>query len=204
MVANAFRSGKRLPRWWRRLLIPLRRANVFILLEMVAGTALITMLSVAWQTVTADGTANQLLPARVTSVLLVGSLVPAMALIVLGGRRLALARAARSGLGTSGRLHVRLVWLFSLIAAIPTLLVVIFASLMFQSGVEFWFSKDSRGMLENASSLANGYYADKLRDVGRESVAMAGDIRGYFDQAPITSQDFAARSTIALSSILRL
>lgn len=192
MVANAFRSGKRLPRWWRRLLIALRRANVFILLEMVAGTALITMLSVAWQTVTADGTANQLLPARVTSVLLVGSLVPAMALIVLGGRRLALARAARSGLGTSGRLHVRLVWLFSLIAAIPTLLVVIFASLMFQSGVEFWFSKDSRGMLENASSLANGYYADKLRDVGRESVAMAGDIRGYFDQAPITSQDFAA------------
>jgi two-component system nitrogen regulation sensor histidine kinase NtrY len=109
-----------------------------------------------------------------------------------GRAALALARAARSGLGTSGRLHVRLVWLFSLIAAIPTLLVVIFASLLFQSGVEFWFSDDSRGMLENASSLARGYYADKLRDVGRESVAMAGDVRGYFDQAPITSQDFLA------------
>jgi two-component system nitrogen regulation sensor histidine kinase NtrY len=140
-------------------------------------------------------------------VLLIGSLVPAMALIVLGGR-LALARAARSGLGTSGRLHVRLVWLFSLIAAIPTLLVVIFASLLFQSGVEFWFSNDSRGMLENASSLANGYYADKLRDVGRESVAMAGDIRGYFDQAPITSQDFSraipGRSTAARWTRARL
>lgn len=192
MVAVATRSGKRLPRWWRRLLVVLRRANVFLLLEMTAGTALITMLTVTWQTISANGAANQLLPARLTSVLLIGSLVPAMALIVLAGRRLALARAARSGLGTSGRLHVRLVWLFSLIAAIPTLLVVIFASLLFQSGVEFWFSNDSRGMLENASSLARGYYADKLRDVGRESVAMAGDVRGYFDQAPITSQDFLA------------
>jgi two-component system nitrogen regulation sensor histidine kinase NtrY len=181
-----------MPRWWRRLLVALRRANVFLLLEMTAGTALITMLAVSWQTVSANSATNQLLPARLTSVLLIGSLVPAMALIVLAGRRLALARAARSGLGTSGRLHVRLVWLFSLIAAIPTLLVVIFASLLFQSGVEFWFSNDSRGMLENASSLARGYYADKLRDVGRESVAMAGDVRGYFDQAPITSQDFLA------------
>jgi len=192
MVAIATRSGKRLPRWWRRLLVSLRRANVFLLLEMTAGTALITMLMVSWRTVSANGAANQLLPARLTSVLLIGSLVPGMALIVLAGRRLALARASRSGLGTSGRLHVRLVWLFSLIAAIPTLLVVVFASLLFQSGVEFWFSNDSRGMLENASSLARGYYADKLRDVGRESVAMAGDVRGYFDQAPITSQDFLA------------
>ncbi|WP_333836878.1 sensor histidine kinase [Novosphingobium sp.] len=192
MGTTATRSGRRLPRWWRRLLVGLRRANVFLLLEMVAGTALVMMLAVSWQTVTANGAANQLLPARLTSVLLIGSLVPAMGLTVLVGRRLALARAGRSGVGSSGRLHVRLVWLFSLIAAIPTLLVVVFASLLFQSGVEFWFSNDSRGMLENASSLARGYYADKLRDVGRESVAMAGDVRGYFDQAPITSQDFAA------------
>jgi two-component system nitrogen regulation sensor histidine kinase NtrY len=33
MVANATRSGKRMPRWWRRLLVALRRANVFLLLK---------------------------------------------------------------------------------------------------------------------------------------------------------------------------
>jgi two-component system nitrogen regulation sensor histidine kinase NtrY len=38
------------------------------------------------------------------------------------------------------------VFLFSLIAAVPTLLVVIFASWLFQSGVEFWFSDNSRGL----------------------------------------------------------
>jgi two-component system nitrogen regulation sensor histidine kinase NtrY len=57
---------------------------------------------VSWQTVTADSTANQLLPARLTSVLLVGSLVPAMALIVLGGRRLALRARRAAGWGRAG------------------------------------------------------------------------------------------------------
>ncbi|MFM9934668.1 MAG: ATP-binding protein [Novosphingobium sp.] len=169
----------------------MRRANVFLLLELTAALALVLMLAITWMALAGASNTNQLLPSRLTSSLLIGTLVPAMALIILIGRRLALRRAARTVLGSSGRLHVRLVWLFSLIAAIPTLLVVVFASLLFQSGVEFWFSDNSRGMLENANSLARGYYADKLRDVGNESVAMAGDLRDYLGQAPITSQDFA-------------
>lgn len=149
------------------------------------------MLSVSWLTLSGPSAQGAILPSRLTSSLLIGTLVPAMALLVLAGRRLAIRRAAKSVLGSSGRLHVRLVWLFSLIAAIPTLLVVVFASLLFQSGVEFWFSDSSRGMLENANKLARGYYEDKLRDVGNEAVAMAGDIRDYLDQAPITSTEFA-------------
>ncbi|NTU64436.1 MAG: hypothetical protein HGB05_13820, partial [Chloroflexi bacterium] len=46
-------------------------------------------------------------------------------------------------------------------------------------------------MLENANQLARGYYEDKLRDVGNETVTMAGDIRDYLDQAAITSTEFA-------------
>lgn len=182
---------RRMPRWYRRVLVSLRRANVFFLLEVAASTILALMLAVSWLTVTASSAEGQILPSRLTSSLLIGTLVPAMALLVLTGRRLAIRRAARSVLGSSGRLHVRLVWLFSLIAAIPTLLVVVFASLLFQSGVEFWFSDNSRGMLENANKLARGYYEDKLRDVGNETVTMAGDIRDYLDQAPITSTEFA-------------
>ena len=184
-------ESRRSPRWWRRLLVALRRANVFLLLELTAAFMLSVAAWASWTTFSANTAANQLLPSRITSTLLIGTLVPAMALIVLFGRRIALRRATKSVLGSSGRLHLRLVWLFSLIAAIPTLLVVVFASLLFQSGVEFWFSDNSRGMLENANNLARGYYADKLRDVGNESVAMAGDLRDYLAQAPITSQDFA-------------
>ena len=191
MVEESPAKLRRTPRWWRRLLVQARRANLFLLLELASAGALAGMLLLSWFAVADRSASGQLLPSRLTASLLVGTLVPAMALLVLYGRRMALRRAARSLVGSNGRMHVRLVWLFSLIAAVPTLLVVIFASLLFQSGVEFWFSDNSRGLLENANKLAKGYYEQNLRDVGNEAVAMAGDLHDYLDQAAIMSPEFA-------------
>ncbi len=109
--------------------------------------------------------------------LLIANFIPATAILVLLGRRLALSRSQLVDIGSNQRLHVRLVAIFSLIAAIPTMLLVIFASLIFQGGVQFWFSSSARGMLENASVLAKGYYDEKLRDVSDETSTMAGDFR---------------------------
>ena len=191
-MAPALASNpRRLPRWWRRLTITLHRANVYRVLEIVAAVALVAMLATSWLAVEPRIEQGKLLPATLTAALLVGTLFPAMALIVLSGRRAALRRAAQTLMGSSGRLHVRLVWLFSLVSAVPTLLVVLFASVLFQSGVEFWFSDKSRGLMENANKLATGYYEQNLRDVTNESVTMAGDFRDYFDQAKITSPEFA-------------
>src|SRR3546814_10500683 len=92
--------------------------------------------------------------------------------------------------GGSGRLHVRLVALFSLLAAAPTLLVVIFASLLFQYGVDFWYSDRSRGMFENAAGLAEGYYQENQREVGDNTAVMAGDISKKLMQVPIESREF--------------
>jgi two-component system, NtrC family, nitrogen regulation sensor histidine kinase NtrY len=116
------------------------------------------------------------------ALLLVINLIPASSLLVLFGRRLALRRALVGNIGSKQRLHVRLVGTFSLIAAIPTLLLVIFSSLLFQSGVQFWFSSSARNVLENAGALANGYYEEKRRDVADETTTMAGDLRLILDQ----------------------
>lgn len=188
---SAVFAPRRHPRWWRRLTIALHRANVYLLLELLAMLALVAMIGTSWAVVSERIDRGTLIPSALAASLLVGTLFPAMALIVLFGRRAALRRAARQTMGSTGRLHVRLVWLFSLISAIPTLLVVIFSSLLFQSGIEFWFSDNSRGMLENANKLAQGYYEQNLRDVGNESVAMAGDLRDYLGQADIVSPEFA-------------
>ncbi len=184
-------SGRsRWPRWWRRLQVSARRANFFFLMEISAAVAFVVMTVTTWITLGRFAPAGQLIPSQLTATLLVGTLVPAMALLVLLGRRMALRRAAET-LGGTGRLHTQLVFLFSLIAAVPTLLVVIFASFLFQTGVEFWFSDNSRGLLENANKLARGYYEQNLRDVGNESIAMASDLRDYLGQAPIVSPAFA-------------
>ncbi|MBV1917080.1 MAG: HAMP domain-containing protein [Sphingomonadaceae bacterium] len=178
------------PRWWRGAQVAARRANLFAVIEIVAAAAFLIMTATTWIALQSPSNRNELLPSNLTAILLVGTLVPAMALLVLLGRRLALRRAMQY-MGGTGGMHVRLVFIFSLIAAIPTLLVVIFASVLFQSGVEFWFSDSSRGLLENANKLARGYYEQAQRDVGYESAAMADDIGNFLSQKPITSPDFA-------------
>ncbi|MFX5150043.1 hypothetical protein ABTD04_20705, partial [Acinetobacter baumannii] len=84
MIDRAKGRPRRFPRWWRRLLVILRRANVFFLLELVAGVALGLMVWISWSMLTANAGGNVLLPSRLTTSLLIGTLVPAMALIVLG------------------------------------------------------------------------------------------------------------------------
>ena len=141
--------------------------------------------------VTGDAQSERLLTPALVAAIMVVNLVPAMALIVLIGSRVARARAVRSMAGGNGRLHVRLVALFSLIAAAPTLLVVIFASLLFQFGVDFWFSDRSRGMFENAANLAEGYYQENQRQVGANTFAMATDLGKQLTQFPIDSPKFS-------------
>jgi two-component system nitrogen regulation sensor histidine kinase NtrY len=147
------------------------------------------MTVITWFAVTARSGKGQMLPTDLTATLLIGTLVPAMAILVLLGRRIALQRAAED-VGRSGQLHVRLVFLFSLIAAVPTLLVVIFASFLFQSGVEFWFSDKSRGLLENANQLARGYYEQTQKDMEYETLAMAADLGDFLSQETIASPAF--------------
>jgi two-component system, NtrC family, nitrogen regulation sensor histidine kinase NtrY len=122
--------------------------------------------------------------------LLVANLLPAAALMMLIGRRVALKRAAKLGGSEGGLLHVRLVVIFTLLAAVPALLLSIFASVLFQSGVQFWFSSSAQGMLENAGALAEGYYEEKLRDVGDETIAMTGDIRNALEQTSARNPQF--------------
>jgi len=188
---RATSRGKRhWPRWWRRAQLAARRGNFFAVIEVVSVVAFLVMTIATWVTLSSQAKKGALLSSDVTATLLVGTLVPAMAILVLLGRRMALRRAAENSGGT-GRMHVRLVFMFSLIAAIPTLLVVIFASWLFQTGVEFWFSDNSRGLLENANKLARGYYEQAQRDVGYETVAMSEDLGTFLSQEPMTSPSFA-------------
>lgn len=176
----------RRPRWWRGFVLGARRANLFGWLEVVAAIALLTAIAATYLAYTRTPASDDLLPTMQVSLLLMATLVPAMTLLVLWGRRLALKRAA----GSTARLHVRLVFFFSMVAALPTLLVAGFAAFLFQTGVDFWFSDDSRGLMENANALAQNYYDANQRDVQQETLAMASDMRFVLERVAITDRDF--------------
>ena len=123
------------------------------------------------------------------ALLLIANLIPAIALMVLLSRKVAMARAEKGGLA-GGRLHTRLVALFSVIAAVPTVMVAIFASLLFQSGLEFWFSDRARGMIENAVELGRSTYQAEVERVSLEDLTMSRDLAGYLRQVPMDSDTF--------------
>ncbi len=175
------------PRWRRRLSIMFRRRRFVPLLEVVAVAVLVATIVGSYFIVTS----GSLLTPPAAATMLVANLVPALILMVLIARRVARRRAAAAGLGLKSRLPVRLVAIFSMIASIPTLLVVVFASLLFQYGVEFWFSDRARGMLENAASLVQENYDREVERVGLEAVAMSGDLAGVLREIPIESPEFA-------------
>ena len=71
---------------------------------------------------------------------------------------------------------MRLVALFSIVAAVPTVATAIFASLLVQSSLEFWFSPSAREMVDNSIDIANASLINEGDDVAFEAIAMAGDM----------------------------
>jgi two-component system nitrogen regulation sensor histidine kinase NtrY len=124
------------------------------------------------------------------TLLVVANLVPLMALLVLIARRLALLVGDRRAGHAGSRLHVRLVALFSTIAAVPTLLVVVFASLLFQFGVQFWFSDRARTVLENADRVAQAYVEENKQRIIGDIGPMASDVATYAREVGLFSPDF--------------
>jgi two-component system nitrogen regulation sensor histidine kinase NtrY len=187
MATQAHSPPGKTPRWLRRFVVTSRRSNLFAWLELASAMAMAAMAVSGYLVFTNAPPDGQLLPSQQVAGLLIGTLVPAMALLVLLGRRLALRRAA----GSTARLHVRLVFFFSLIAAVPTLLVAGFAAFLFQSGVDFWFSDSSRGLMENTNRLAQNYYEENQLDLSQETVSMAMDMRSILGRVAVTDPNFA-------------
>ena len=163
-----------------------RRSNIFVILELASIALLGIMISVSWLALSKGPNAGNLMPSFQAAMMLVGTLIPAMGLVVLFGRRVAIRRAA----GSTARMHVRLVFFFSLVAAVPTLLVAVFASILFQSGIQFWFSDESRGVLENSNELARSYYDESQRNVAEETVTMADDLRFTLQRVTLGGEEF--------------
>lgn len=189
-LADLQHQGKRTS--WRAWVAQLRR-NPHLATFVELGTLALFLATclITYFVLSGREQPDRLMPPPLVASLLVANLVPAIALLVLLGRRVAKRRAAQSPIGGEGQLHVRLVAIFSIIASVPMLLVVIFASLLFQYGVQFWFSDNARTMLQNASGLARGYYEQNRKEVGEETVTMAGDLRDYLSQASVSSPEFA-------------
>jgi two-component system nitrogen regulation sensor histidine kinase NtrY len=96
-------------------------------------------------------------------------------------------QARRSG-RAGAKLHVRIVGLFSIIAAAPAILVAIVASVTLDRGLDRLFSTRTRAAIENSLVVAEAYLHDHAEIVRSDIMVMAFDLaRGE----PVFKQDAA-------------
>jgi two-component system nitrogen regulation sensor histidine kinase NtrY len=169
--------------WRLRRLIPL--------LEVAVPIAALVIVIASYRIVTAGGAPEAPISPSLAAFLLGANLVAFMSVMVLVARRVAQHRAARSELGGKARLHVRLVAFFSLIATVPTLLVVIFASLLFQLGTQFWFSDKARVVLKSSESVAQAYVTESKERLLGDILAMSSDTRRVLSAMTMDDPRFA-------------
>lgn len=173
------RLGRRLRLASRRLARLRDRYEIYPRLELLAVAATLIIGWASYALVTGRSVpATGASPTLVTA-LVVANLVPVMLLVVLMARRVALLLANRRQGVAGAQLHVRLVGLFAGIAAVPTVLVVIFASLLFQYGVQFWFSDRVKTILEGSNQVAQAYIEENRQRVADDIVPMSSDVANY-------------------------
>lgn len=173
-----------------RIEFGLERLHVSRWIEPAAVIFAVTVAAITWAQFSDISLDAPIAPPFAIASLVVANLAAGTLLLMLVGRRLAKGRAENSVLGGGAKLHVRLVMLFSLTASVPVVLMVLFASFLFQNGVEFWFSDRARSMLENASSLAQSAYASNRERVVGETVGMGSNLRNALSRMNYTSPEF--------------
>ena len=74
------------------------------------------------------------------------------------------------------RLHVRIVGLFSVIAALPAILLAIAATTTFSRSLDGWFSVRTRVIVENSLDIANAYLVEHGQVIRTDVINMAKDL----------------------------
>jgi len=83
------------------------------------------------------------------------------------------------------RLHVRIVALFSLIAAVPAILVAVVASVTLDRGLDRLFSTQTRSMIENSLIVAEAYMREQAQFIRADAIATSIEVaraKPLFDQ----------------------
>ena len=69
-------------------------------------------------------------------------------------------------------------------------MLTIFASLLFQYGVQFWYSDRARGVFENATSLTRASYEQIMQRWEEATVTMGADLSAFLQEQSIDAPGF--------------
>jgi two-component system nitrogen regulation sensor histidine kinase NtrY len=108
--------------------------------------------------------------------LVLANLIVLLALgAVLAGRLTRVWVERRRG-SAGSRLHVRLVFLFSVVAVTPAIVVAVFATFFFDLGIQSWFNDRVRTALQESLQVSRGYLEEHRNNIRSDALGMANDL----------------------------
>lgn len=94
---------------------------------------------------------------------------------VIARRIISLWTGHRRGIAGS-RLHLRLAFIFSLMAALPAVIMTIFSAVFLYYGVQTWFSERIRTAVSESEAVAEAYLQEHQQAIRADILAMANDL----------------------------
>ena len=94
-------------------------------------------------------------------------------LVALTGREIVGVLLARQTGKAASRLHIRIVAMFSLVAAIPAIMVAIVASVTLDIGLDRWFEERTKTIVNSSLSIAEAYVRENARNLQGTALSMA-------------------------------
>ncbi|USO06188.1 MAG: PAS domain-containing sensor histidine kinase [Rhodospirillales bacterium] len=73
-------------------------------------------------------------------------------------------------------LHVRLVYIFSVLAAAPVIIMTVFSAVFFYFGVHTWFSERVSTAVNESQAVAEAYLREHTQTIRADTLAMANDL----------------------------
>ncbi|MBL4804754.1 MAG: PAS domain-containing sensor histidine kinase [Alphaproteobacteria bacterium] len=98
-------------------------------------------------------------------------------------------------------LHVRLVYIFSMLAAIPAITMMIFSAVFFYFGVQTWFSDRVQTAVDESQAVAEAYLEEHTQTIRADVLAMANDLNREAGLLLVNEQALA--QVVQTQSILR-
>ena len=120
----------------------------------------------------------------VVTLLAVNVVTVAFIIGVIGLEIFRIMQARRHG-RAAARLHVRIVGLFSVIAAVPAVLLAVVATVTLERGLDQLFTGQTRALIERSRILADGYVRDSVQSLRADTIIMAIELaraKQLFDQ----------------------
>jgi two-component system, NtrC family, nitrogen regulation sensor histidine kinase NtrY len=120
------------------------------------------------------------------TLLLVNGVTVLFLLAIIGREVWQLLQARRRGRAGS-RLHVQIVGLFSIIAALPAILIAVVASISLDRGLDRFFTLSPRAVIENSLNVTEAYLGEQMQTIGGDVMAMGNDVsrtKPFIEQNP--------------------